>query len=139
MLRLLLAAAALVAGFSANAQDVGGAWKVERDRVSLRVAKVGLPSRAVGTALTKTGEFSHKGEAIDNFAQYESADGKIFATAYVYLPTYADTALAAYATDQAIAQRFAATSSATQTSVPFAGVANGAIRQVFTGTLRGRR
>lgn len=139
LLRPLCAVALLAFAVPASAQDVGGAWKVERDRVSLRVAKVGFPTRAAGVALVKTGEFSNKGEALDNYAQFESNDRAVFATAYAYLPTYADAALAAYATDRSISARFGADGLDQQASVAFAGRADGAIRQVFTGALDGKR
>lgn len=137
-LRILAATLVLLTPVTATAQDVGGAWKVEGDRVSLRIAKVGFPTRAAGVALTKTGEFSDKGEALDNYAQFESNDRAVFATAYVYRPTYADTALAAYATDQAITERFGPTMPAAQTTVAFAGTTDGAIRQIFTGAIDGK-
>lgn len=133
----IVAAALALAAHPASAQDVGGAWKAEGDRVALRIAKVGFPTRVAGVSLVKTGEITAKGEALDNFAQFESADRKVFATAYVYRPTYADAALAAYATDRSISARFATPVPAQQTSVPFAGQPSGAIRQVFTGTLGG--
>lgn len=130
----ILLAIALFAAPPATAQDVGGAWKVEQGRVGLRIAKVAFPDRAGVVALTKTGEFSNKGEALDNYAQYESPDGKVFATAYVYRSTYADAALAAYATSRAILSRFGATTRlAEQSTVAFAGQSGGALRQVFTG------
>jgi len=137
MFRLVLAAAALVGALPAAAQAAGGAWKAERERITVRAAGIGLPTRAAGVALTKTGESSNGGKALDNYAQYESGDGKVFATAFVYRPTYADAALAAYATRQAIAERFGALAPTAEGSVPFAGRAGGAIRQVYTGSLRG--
>lgn len=115
------------------AQDIGGAWRAKGNTISVKAAGITLPDRAGATALTKTGEFSNQGIGIDNYAQYKSDDGKVFATAYVYRTTYADAALAAYATDLAVRDRFGSdVKLASQSVVPAAGQPRGAIRSVYT-------
>jgi hypothetical protein len=134
-LRAGFAAIALCLPAAAAAQDVGGAWQVADGRVVLKAAKIALPQRAGPVGVTRTGEFSHKGESLDNVVQYQSADGAVFATAYVYRATYADAALTAYATDRAILSRFAGARVESEAVVPFAGQPRGAIRQVFAGAI----
>jgi hypothetical protein len=135
--RLSLAALLIFGSAAAQAQvqDVGGAWKVDEGRAQLRAAGISLPDRAATLTLVKTGEFSHKGESLDNVAQYHSSDRAIFATAYIYLATYADAALSSYATRKAILERFTTARLESETVVPFAGRADGAIRQIYTGAV----
>lgn len=132
---LLAAVLLCAAALPVEAQDVGGAWKVEDGRAHLRAAGISLPDRAATLTLVKTGEFSHKGEALDNVAQYHSSDRKIFATAYIYLATYADAALSSYATRKAILERFTTARLESDTVVGFAGRADGAIRHIYTGAV----
>ncbi|WOE73825.1 hypothetical protein [Alterisphingorhabdus coralli] len=47
-----------------------------------------------------------RNEGLDNFIQYTSEDGKIFATFYIYKPALADAAMNAVLTDSAIKSRF---------------------------------
>jgi hypothetical protein len=116
--------------------EPGGAWTVTPRTVALPAARVTLPASAGVTALIRTGEFSKPGTGVDNHAQYESADRKVFATAYVYRAAYADAALAAYGTDAAIRSRFgAAVRVAEQGAVAVAGRPDGAIRSVYDGAV----
>lgn len=122
---------ALGVGAPAAAEEKG-AWQVDGRTISVPAARVSLPNQAGVATLTKTGEFSNQGQGIDDYAQYESADGKVFATAYIYRATYADTALAAYATDQSVRARFGdAVKLAQRSVVPVAGQPRGAIRLVY--------
>jgi hypothetical protein len=134
-LMALLLAKLLAAPAAAQTQPAvtgTGAWAVEPGGVAVRAAGLHLPDRAATLALVKTDEFSRKGEGLDNYAQYESDDRQLFATAYVYLPSLADAALAAYATDRAVRQRFgAAVSVAEQGVVAVAGRPGTAIRTIY--------
>lgn len=135
----LFAAIALVA-WPAQAQVApppsAGAWTVTPESITLAAARVTLPPRAGTTTLVRTGEFSRPGAGVDNHAQYESTDRKVFATAYVYRAAYADAALAAYGTDVAIRGRFGADVKITeQGSVAAAGRPDGAIRSVYDGAV----
>lgn len=113
-----------------------GAWAVTREAVALPAARVTLPVQTGVAALVKTGEFSKPGTSVDNHAQYESADQRVLATAYVYRAAYADAALAAYGTDAAIRGRFGtAVRVAEQGAVAAGGWPDGAIRSVYDGTV----
>ncbi len=96
----------LAASPIALAAEEDGAWTVGDSGARVAAAGIAVPTTAASLALDKTGEFSNGGKSIDNYAQYVSADGAVQATAYVYLPTYADAALGAYMTDRAIMERF---------------------------------
>jgi hypothetical protein len=128
--------AALLTAAPAAAQE--GPWRVSADRAELPAAKIALPTRIAGLALVKTGESTEKGSGLDDYAQFESADRKLFATAYVYRTTYPDAALAAYGTDRAVRGRFPTARVASQTVVALAGRPRTAIRSVYEGaTLAG--
>lgn len=72
------------------------------DRLSVPAAGLSFPIRAGSLALTETGEASHKGEGLDNMAQYRTADDAVFGTVYVYYPGLPHAGLAAVATDAAM-------------------------------------
>ncbi|MEO9132507.1 MAG: hypothetical protein ABI240_15040, partial [Sphingomonas sp.] len=84
------------------AQKLEGVWKGSGDRIEAPPANVSFPRNVGGLALNATAEASQKGSSLDNTAEYHSADGKIWATIYVYRPGYPDAAIAAYMTDRAI-------------------------------------
>lgn len=124
------AAIALFVASPAIAQE--GAWRVKGETAALPKAGVKLPTRAGALALTQTGEGMEKGRGVDNFAQFQSADGTLQGTAYVYRAAMPDAALAAYATDRAIRQRFGPSiKTEPQASVPLAGQSNRAIRAFY--------
>lgn len=77
-------------------------WTVSDQRVSFGPAQLSAPRRAGGVEYFETTEFSHKGEGLDTAIKYRSADQKIFATLYVYYPSFAHSGVQAIATDQAI-------------------------------------
>src|SRR5688572_26055597 len=86
----------------AQAKEV---WSRSNGRVTLDAAGISFPDKAGALPLKETKEFTRQGESLDAVAQYESTDGKIFATVYVYHPGIAHTGLAALATDAAIRLR----------------------------------
>jgi hypothetical protein len=77
-------------------------WEVTDGRLDFRLAKLSAPRWAAGVEYYEATEFSHRGEGVDNAIKYRSADQKILATLYVYLPSLAHTGVHAIATDQAI-------------------------------------
>ncbi|HEX8625428.1 MAG TPA: hypothetical protein VF782_10145 [Allosphingosinicella sp.] len=97
---LLLGLAAPAAAQVAPASDAF--WNVSDERLSFKPAQLSVPRRAAGADYFETTEFSRKGEGVDNAIKYRSADQKIFATLYVYYPSFAHTGVQAIATDQAI-------------------------------------
>ncbi|MFA6113924.1 MAG: hypothetical protein WC729_08020 [Sphingomonas sp.] len=105
-----------------------GAWKLDGPFATVTAGGIGIPAVAGALSLSQTGEASLKGKGVDNVAQYESDDHEIQGTIYVFYPRYADTALATWATDRAIRERFgpnvtlAADSVVTVGGVPHAGV-----------------
>ncbi|HEX8513428.1 MAG TPA: hypothetical protein VF688_10025 [Allosphingosinicella sp.] len=97
LLGLAAPAAALVQ--PAPASDF---WTVSEQRLIFRPAQLSVPRSAAGVEYFETSEFSRKGEGLDTAIKYRSADQKIFATLYVYYPSFAHTGVQAIATDQAI-------------------------------------
>ncbi|HEU0133961.1 MAG TPA: hypothetical protein VFR28_03990, partial [Allosphingosinicella sp.] len=77
-------------------------WSVSSDRLSFRPAQLSVPRRAGSAEYFETTEFSHKGEGVDTAIKFRSADQKIFATVYVYYPSFSHSGVQAIATDQAI-------------------------------------
>lgn len=78
------------------------AWTVTAERLTFVAARISLPRRAGVVQLAGTGEASRRGEGLDNDAQYRSADGAVFATAYIYYPGLPHAGIAAFATDEVI-------------------------------------
>jgi hypothetical protein len=116
----------------ASAAEEREAWTPTASALRADAAGIALPQTVAGLSLAKSGEVSHGGQGIDNYAQYLSDDGAVQATLYVYLPSYADASLAAYMTDKAIMARFGTKTRRTAyASVVAAGQANGAIRAVY--------
>lgn len=129
----LLAAPTLVSA-EEKAGGQGGAWRTTKTTVEVPGAGITLPIAAGGVSLTQTNEFSNKGKGIDDVAQFKSPDAAIFVTAYIYRPTYADAALTAFATSQAIDVEFGGSAVLSEHgSVAFGGQSDGAIRRVYTG------
>ncbi|MEC3910868.1 hypothetical protein U5A82_10420 [Sphingobium sp. CR2-8] len=128
----LSAAALCLAALSpAQAADTE-AWTPTDNAIRAASAGVSLPQTVAGLSLSKSGEASNGGRAVDNYAQYLSEDGAVQATLYVYLPTYADASLAAYMTDKAVMARFGTKTRRTAyATAPAAGRADGAIRAVY--------
>jgi len=86
----------------ASSAASGDPWRVAGDRIGVPVAELSFPTRAASISLVESGEASHKGEGIDNVAQYRSADDAVFGTVYVYYPGLPHAGLAAVATDATI-------------------------------------
>ncbi|HEX8480363.1 MAG TPA: hypothetical protein VF650_00485 [Allosphingosinicella sp.] len=102
---ILLAALSLGLAAPAAAADPAPAnafWSVSGERLSFAPARLSAPRRAAGAEYFETAEFSHKGEGVDTAIKYRSADQKIFATLYVYYPSFSHSGVQAIATDQAI-------------------------------------
>ena len=114
-----------------TAQDME-AWTPTATALRANAAGISLPQTVGGLSLTKSGEASNGGRAVDNYAQYLSQDGAVQATFYVYMPTYADASLAAYMTDKAIMERFGdKTRRTAYQSAPVDGLPQRAIRAVY--------
>ncbi|MFB0875266.1 MULTISPECIES: hypothetical protein [unclassified Sphingobium] len=129
---LLFALLDLAAPSLAQAAGDAEAWTPSDTMIRANGAGVSLPQTVAGLSLSKSGEASNGGRAVDNYAQYLSEDGAIQATFYVYMPTYADASLAAYMTDKAVMERFGAKTRRTAyESAPAAGQPGRAIRAVY--------
>jgi len=132
--RIFLAAVlmALAAPASAQISPDDGAWKVKGDLATVTAGGIGIPVKAGSVSLSQTGEASQKGKGVDNVAQYESDDRKVFATIYIFYATYADTALATWATDRAIHERFGANVLLlSDTVVAAGGMPRAAMRRIY--------
>ncbi|MEK7342321.1 MAG: hypothetical protein AABZ73_00675 [Pseudomonadota bacterium] len=129
---LLSAFLGVTAPSLAQAGKDAEAWTPNETMIRANAAGVSLPQTVAGLSLSKSGEASNGGRAVDNYAQYLSEDGAIQATLYVYMPTYADAALAAYMTDKAVMERFGGKTRRTAyASVAAAGQPGRAIRAVY--------
>jgi hypothetical protein len=116
----------------ADAVEEHEAWSASDTSLRADAAGISLPQTIAGLSLAKSGEVSNGGKGIDNYAQYLSEDGAIQATVYVYLPSYADSSLAAHMTDRAIMERFGTKTRRTAyASAPLAGQTGRAIRAVY--------
>lgn len=95
-------AAAEQAPAAADPARSGAFWTVSDQRLTFEPAGLSAPRRAAGAEYFETKEFSRPGEGVDSAIKYRSADQKVFATLYVYYPSFAHTGVQAIATDQAI-------------------------------------
>lgn len=77
-------------------------WLVSDSQVASLQARIAFPRRIGALSASRTQEFSHPGEGIDDALWYRSADGAVFATLYVYYPGLPHAGLAAFATDHFI-------------------------------------
>jgi hypothetical protein len=77
-------------------------WVSSNALTLLPHARIAFPVAPAGMRITGTVEFSRKGEGLDNAVQYKSADGAVWATAYLFYPGLAHSGLSALATDQAV-------------------------------------
>jgi len=77
-------------------------WRPADDHLSFVAANLDVPRTAGSVHFTRSFEFSHVGEGIDSGLQFESADGQVFATIYVYYPGLPHAGLSAFATDWVI-------------------------------------
>lgn len=129
---LFSVALGLAAPSLARAADDVEAWTPSDTAIRAGAAGIALPQTVAGLSLSKSGEASNGGRAIDNYAQYLSEDGAVQATLYIYMPTYADASLAAYMTDKAIMERFGSQTRRTAyAAAPVGGHADSAIRAVY--------
>jgi hypothetical protein len=132
-LHIMLGAALALLSTSASAE----AWERSGERLSLPRAGLSFPLQAGTLALTETREASLGGEGVDNVAQYKSGDGGVFATLFVYMPAYADAALAGYELEKIIGERYGGRRASSKL-VPAAGVPNGALRRVYVDAEGGK-
>ena len=129
MFRVLCLAATLIAA-PAGAEG----FKRKGDRLAIPAAGIAVPATLAGMKVTANREFALKGQGLDNNVQWESADGLVFVSAYVYRPPLADASLAAYATDRAVRLRFGPTVTiAEQGAAGLAGRPGTVIRTIYTG------
>jgi hypothetical protein len=106
MIGPLLAMALVVASGGTPASTAAPAanpdWQTTATSLVFAPAHVALPRRAAIVSLTQTGEGTHRGEHIDNVAQFESPDRQIFATLFVFTPALPDPRLVAIGIDNAV-------------------------------------
>lgn len=140
LLALAMAAAAPAAEVPKTPYTIDGAtWTdVGNALPHPRLANIGIPRAAGGQTLRELGEFSD-GSGLDNVAQYQSADGEVFATVYIYMPTLPDAGLAAIATDEIIRARFGPQTRRSEDAVVDAGKRKGVARWlVYDGASDGK-
>lgn len=114
-------------------------WQRSSERLSLPASGLSFPLRAGTLTLTETSEASHSGEGVDDVAQYKSPDREVFATLFIYMPSYADAALTAYELDKVIRQRYGTRSELVASGVvAAAGVPQGAIRRIYVNMMDGK-
>jgi hypothetical protein len=134
ILSFMLAVTLPGASHAAVSSSDDGAWQPYENSLRANAAGITIPQSAGSLSLTKSGEISDQGDGLDNYAQFTSVDGVVQATAYVYMPSYADAAISSYMTDKAIHERFGAETRRTAYRVTSAGKHNdSAIRSVYSG------
>jgi hypothetical protein len=125
----------------ASAESSGGdpeAWQVSDTGVHVVAAGVTVPQEAGGLALVKSGEVAGDTPGLDNYAQFASADGVVQATAFIFMPSYADAAISAYMTDKAVLELFGPTTRRTSYGLVSAGGHKDvALRSTYDGAADG--
>lgn len=122
-MRKYLAVAFALAAAPATAQSTTTAdstWDASADAPRPKAVAIGVPRQAGTMTLLALRAFAPDG--FDNGALYQSPDGKVFATAYVYRPGFPDPSYTLLMTGSAIEARFPGASSAREELVPVDGV-----------------
>lgn len=123
MTRTLAVVLALVAAGPVVAQTqpvVDSAWDASPDAPRPKTVDIGVPRKA-GTLELK-GLRALAPDGFDNGALYQSPDGKVFATAYVYRPGFPDPSYTLLMTGSAIEARFPGARAAPEELVMVNGV-----------------
>jgi hypothetical protein len=117
----------------ANAQNtIPATWRVTPTHAIAVPSSIEIPIKA-GT-LSQFALRDPKGDGADVSAQYESPDGKILGTIFLYAPTRPDAGLTFLATDETILRRFGPTAKRVHDElVPVDGIASAGRRVVYTG------
>jgi hypothetical protein len=76
-----------------------GLWTRADGRLRFVAGRISVPDRAAALTLTRATGSANYPAGLDNAALYESADGQVRATVYIYAPNLAHAGLGAYATD----------------------------------------
>ncbi len=109
-------------------------WEMSGDTARLVRPGIAFPRRAGTTSLSRSLEFSRQGQGLDNGLQYQTRDGSVFATAYIYFPALPHAGLTAIATDQALrTQSSTSLSGGEARTVAAGGVPGVAIRRDYGG------
>ena len=109
-------------------------WAASEREIASVTARIAFPRIVGWLTAYRTQEFTRHGEGLDNAIQYNSPDGAIIATAYVYFPGLPHAGLAAFATDQAIRRGSEASLTGGEARIVAAGgVPDVAIRQDYAG------
>jgi hypothetical protein len=135
IMRFILWLSLLFAGFAIPAQAESKAiWSTAHERTTFNNARISFPAAPAGLSIKETKEYSHPGTGLDASVRYESPDGQVFATVYVYLPGLAHPGLAAIATDQAIRSHSSSPVTGLGTQIVAAGGTLGdAVRVDYSG------
>lgn len=102
MRHILLLIGLLVGLLSPAAAQQAEFWSQSGDRLRFEATGISLPRDPAVVRFKGTKEFSRKGEGLDTALQYQSPDGEVWATAYVYLSGVAHAGLASLATTEAL-------------------------------------
>ena len=139
MIRYLLAMAAALALSAppayATQPNAASAdlWRRDGGRISFTTARFSFPTELGSLRLTQAAEFSQQGRGIDSGLQYQSADGEVFATVYVYYPGLAHAGLTAFMTGDAITGQSGNVRVLGNRTVAAGGHADAAIRIDYAG------
>ena len=137
-MRFPLIAICLLCSTPVLAQERADSWQTTTASVHATAAGIAVPQQAGALALAKTGEVAGQGDGTDIYAQYVSADNVVQATIFVYRPGFADTAVAALATERTLIERFGpATQRDTQRIMSAGGRDGVAIRTLYSGAADG--
>jgi hypothetical protein len=126
---LILAALSNAASPQEKAADT---WLSDTKMATVKSVDISVPLKA--GSLTNFALRDANGDGADMAAQYDSPDGKILGTIFIYAPTRPDASLTFLATDESIRRRLGATAQKIEDAfVPVAGVENAARRVIYTG------
>lgn len=107
-------------------------WLSSNGMATAKASGISIPLKA--GSLTNFALRDAKGDGADVAAQFETPDGKILGTIFLYAPTHPDPALTFLATDESILRRFGASAQKVEDRfVAVAGVDAGARRAIYTG------
>lgn len=135
-MKLILAAVVLsllaAPAVGQSPEKVAATWLFSDRSATAKASGISVPLKAGSLANFALRDAS--GDGADVAAQFESPDGKILGTIFIYAPTWPDPAVAFLATEESILRRFGAGAQRVEDRlVPVAGIDDGARRAVYTG------
>lgn len=108
-------------------------WQTRDDRARALLANLSFPTRPGVVRMSRAAEFSREGSGLDSGLRYESPDGAVFATVYLYRPGLPHAGVTSVATDWALHQQSPQVRELGARVVAAGGQDNAAIRMDYSG------